>query len=1219
MLKFLLILLIGVGFYSHAQVNELWNSRFNGSGNGIDQPVDLVIDGSGNTFITGISYSSNGDYDVLTLKYNSSGVLQWSNSFGGNGLDEPHAMALDQTGNVIVVGSKFISGNDWDIFTLKINGSTGNQIWANTYTGSALFDTGKDVIIDAANNVYVAGGYYVTSTKQSHVLIKYNAAGVQQWTNVGDPSTNDSGSLLSFNAAGEIVLVGAIEFSVSTTYFDIKIVKISTSGATIWTKTIDSGYGKLDKANALSVDAFNNIYIGGSGFTNSTNLEDYFLVKLNNSGTLQWQKLFSGNAQANDYISSMAINPSNQDIYVTGKLKSAGSAENIHTRAYSSAGNLLWEKTYSSAGSNLDAGTDIAYKNNAIYVTGHSFKTSQNNNYTTIKYSNTGSQVWVKHFNYSANASDKAYKLVLDNQDNIIITGASYTSAANNLDMATIKYCQLETIAVNDTAICNGSSVNLSANAIGGLTYEWSIVSGEPASPITISCTSCQQTTVSPTVTTTYAVSSQNAIGCIDYDTVIVTVNHPSVPQITNIGNLNICTGDSIKLQVNNENYVNYLWSTGQTSNQITINTANTFNVTITDTNGCVNTNAVTTTLLNLPNINAGNDVGICLGQSKQLLASGGISYVWNTNSTLNQFNIANPIANPTTTNTYIVTGTDANNCKNKDTITVTVNPNPSITTSANATICAGDSIQIIASGTQSYSWNNANTLSNANIPNPYAHPSQLTNYTVTGTNQFGCTAQKTVTISTNSLPNINAGNDQTICAQDSAHIFVTGGYNYNWAPTTTLSSLTSTNPWASPLQTTTYIVTGHDANNCKNKDTITIYVNDLPIISAGNDLSICQFTSAVLNASGAVSYVWNPNPTLSGTNTFNPTVTPNVQTSYVVNGTNNNGCSNRDTIIVSVNPLPNISAGQDFSVCIGDSATLNPSGGVSYIWSPHPTLSDINNPNTYVTPLNTSNYTVTGTDANGCQNQDAVTVGIFSLPSVFAGNDITVCEQENAQLQASGALTFAWDASIYLTNINIFNPSTINLNQTNWFYVTGTDSHGCKNRDSVKITVNPLPAPPTILAAFPNLISSYVFGNTWYINNTIDPNLNNDTINYVNHGILGNFSVTHTDFNGCTSHPSSYVKITTLEDTTLSIHNYSIFPFDVNIYPNPTQNDINIASPQSLDQVVLFDVNGRIIYVENKISSGIFTFNMEALRSGTYYLKIVVEDQQLIKQIIKH
>ena len=134
------------------------------------------MDASGNTYATGASYNG-ASYDWVTVKYNSDGVELWRRSYGGTGIDEPHALVLDGANNVIVTGSRFISGSDWDIATIKINGTTGAIIWSVINPGSTEFDYGVDVAVDPFNNVLVLGALNVAPGNTDFVTIKYSPGG----------------------------------------------------------------------------------------------------------------------------------------------------------------------------------------------------------------------------------------------------------------------------------------------------------------------------------------------------------------------------------------------------------------------------------------------------------------------------------------------------------------------------------------------------------------------------------------------------------------------------------------------------------------------------------------------------------------------------------------------------------------------------------------------------------------------------------------------------------------------------------------------------------------------------------------------------------------------------------------------------------------------------------------------------------------------------------
>lgn len=982
--------------FSFAQINVQWEARWNDPvGNFIDKASDLALDAAGNTYVTGSSYDGT-SYDMVTVKYDSDGNQVWVASYGGSGIDEATAIVLDGNNDVIITGYRFISGTDYDIATVKYNGTTGAEIWSVIHTGSGLFDGGKDVTVDGSDNVIVAGTHSFSATDIDYRVIKYNSAGVQQWTYSDGTTLNDEGKVVVTDAAGNIYVAGHTEFSTATTYVDFLLLKFTPAGALTYSVTRDSGFGNLDTPHAMKLDASGNIYVGGQGFTTVENEEDYMLVKFNNAGTFQWLQLYAGDAEALDRINALDVDQTTGNIYVTGRSKSNDSSEDYYTIAYDPTGGVIWSDRYTSSGLGFDEAADIVLgASGNLYVTGYSYRGTSNNDYTTLKYDLAGNLIWETSFDGPASLSDQAIRMKLDPMENIFVTGKSHGGTSLNLDYSTIKYCQLETLGGVDEEICLGQNVNLTAS--GGINITWSVFSGDAGS---LSCTSCSTVNVDPNVTTTYLVSSESATGCVDVDTVVVTVNDIPVPTIYADGPLSFCTGQDVVLST--DTYADYLWSTTETTNAITVNTSNTYSLTITDNNGCQNSANVLVTVFALPLVNAGADFTICPGDAEQLNATGASTYLWNVDVTLSQLNIPNPVATPTGAINYIVTGTDVNGCQDKDTVAATLFSLPSVNAGSDGQVCVGTAWPMNATGAISYLWNAHPTLSSLTIPNPNATPTTQTEYFVTGTDANGCSNIDSVTISTINLPNINAGLDKFICEGDNVQIFVTGGLSYIWNTDPTLSSTTISNPFASPLTTTTYTVTGTDINGCSNTDQVVVNVYTLPNVSAGLDTSVCVGGSIQLLATGASTYTWSPNASLSSTNIANPVATPSGPSTYFVTGVDGNGCENSSQVSVDINPPPTISAGSDVAICLGDSTQLNATGGSIYVWSFNTTLSDFVVSNPWAQPTVTTWYYVSGTDANGCSNTDSVQVTINPLPappfitldSVFISSSYTTGNQ---------------------------------------------------------------------------------------------------------------------------------------------------------------------------------------------------------------------------------
>jgi gliding motility-associated-like protein len=237
---------------------------------------------------------------------------------------------------------------------------------------------------------------------------------------------------------------------------------------------------------------------------------------------------------------------------------------------------------------------------------------------------------------------------------------------------------------------------------------------------------------------------------------------------------------------------------------------------------------------------------------------------------------------------------------------------------------------------------------------------------------------------------------------------------------------------------------------------TDSIKVNPVPIASAGPDLQQCDSLVAVLGSLGQTgqSYVWTPGTNLSSSTVSNPTFdytntgSNSYEIEYILKATiDSSGCFDTDTVLVTVWPLPPVSAGPNLEFCEFESVTLNGSGAVSYVWT-----SPVVNGVPFVQNPGTQEYFVTGTDANGCVNTDSVDVIVHPLPNVFAYQDTSVCENEWITVYSGGALMYAWNPSI-TSGVAFQQPPG-----TQVYTVVGTDVNGCENDDSVTVTVWPNP-----------------------------------------------------------------------------------------------------------------------------------------------------------------
>jgi len=422
---------------------------------------------------------------------------------------------------------------------------------------------------------------------------------------------------------------------------------------------------------------------------------------------------------------------------------------------------------------------------------------------------------------------------------------------------------------------------------------------------------------------------------------------------------------------------------------------------------------------------------------------------------------------------------------------------------------------------------------------------------------------------------------------------------NTTWSDGTTNQS----NILIQPSQTTTYSVMVSDGvSSCT--DDITIVVN-IPQINAGTDLNACLGDQVTLSATGAVNYSWD-----NGIIQDVPFI-PSSSLSYTVTGTDAEGCIGTDQVIVNVNALPTIGAGNDQTVCEGSSLVLSGSGGISYSWT-----NGVQDGVSFVPSVGSTTYTVTGTDNNNCTNTDDVVVIVSPLPSISAGPDQTVCEDEFVTLNGNGGTTYTWDNNV--TNGTPFIPAqTGNTTYT----VTSPSSNGCVGSDEVVITVNPLPAvtgvvDQTIFLSSNNSTSFTVpSGATSYQWQT---DLGVGFQNLTNAGqysgvttntlTISNLTLTNNNqqfrcivTDGNCEDTSDVAVLTVIDD--LSV--FEMNGVEVKVYPNPADNVLFLSASAEMKGVIrILDMNGRLLFTQE--ATGInLNIPLEKLTSGSYLLQI--------------
>lgn len=487
------------------------------------------------------------------------------------------------------------------------------------------------------------------------------------------------------------------------------------------------------------------------------------------------------------------------------------------------------------------------------------------------------------------------------------------------------------TVAFGDTSICTGDSAPLSV--YGGSQFTWTVLPG--GSPIgSLSCTNCNNPIASPTVTTSYVVTSNLASICNkSTDTVVVQV--ATGPTLNITPDTTTCINASLQLQVTatpaGQAY-NYTWapaanlSNANIANPVVsgLATNTIFTVTVVP-QGILACQSIATvnveTLLGFDIANT--DTAICFGDVVQINPLGGnpkYSYSWTPVLNVSNPAIINPLITPTASGTfpYTVTAKFPGCPDTSHSIVISVDPIPVVTIdSASYTICRGDTVHLNASvspaGTiYTYQWDPVSDLNDATIINPIFDGYATTSLTLTATSPNGCAG------SSNTVVNVVPGNflllnrDSEICPGQSVTLNVGGGVSYIWAPSWLVADSTALVNTVSPISTTTFYVYGLDAKGCKDTAKATVIVNASAVLDLGDTKTIYPGESAQLYADGNCSFFsWFPPNGLSATDIKNPMASPSVTTRYFVSASTEAGCSAIDSVDVIVSPesileLPN-------------------------------------------------------------------------------------------------------------------------------------------------------------------------------------------------------------------------------------------------------------------------------------------------------------------------
>ena len=493
-------------------------------------------------------------------------------------------------------------------------------------------------------------------------------------------------------------------------------------------------------------------------------------------------------------------------------------------------------------------------------------------------------------------------------------------------------------------------------------------------------------------------------------------------------------------------------------------------------------------------------------------------NYAWNTTPAINasagSLTLNNTGLTPTTASYGVVLTDAATGCTSSGTSnTVTINPLPVVSAGVDQLICSNNPTEAATlTGSSSfgtgvtYAW--SGPVSGVLDATAFQIGATGT-FVVTGTDVNGCVDTDDVLITYSTIPVANAGVDQAICFNQTATFNAAGLAPYTWTMTNYANSGLAAPFTGNALVVTptapgtyTYQVNVQNAVGCTNTDQAVLTVYALPVVNAGVDQTVCNASPATLSGSGAITYAWvttHPSLNVSNATPFFPSQTA----SYTVTGTDINGCQNQDVAIVNVIPQPFVNAGLDQTICAGTPVILNATttlASPTAVVSPFTWTGGYANNSQFV-PTTSQTLTVSVVGANGCTNQDQMSITVLALPTVNAGVDQTICAGTGATLNATGAATYVWNNNV--TQGVPFFPTASQI-----YTVTGVGANGCTNVDQVQVNVATGPsvtvsAAQTVCAndaATFSAVPQNSLGGFWTTsgNGTITPSISSAAITYL-------------------------------------------------------------------------------------------------------------------------
>ena len=429
---------------SAGQGAVLWQQNLNGTASGIERGNSVTADAQGNVVAAGRTVNSGTGEDFTVAKFDRNGTLLWQQNLDGtvSGDDEATSVTIDSQGDVVAAGVTQNGAND-DFTVVKFD-RNGTLLWQQTLNGTANgVDVARSVTVDHQGNVFAAGQTENTgSGLADFTVVKFDVNGTLLWQqdlNGSAINASDEATSVAVDHQGNVFAAGQTE-NIGTG-FDFTVVKFDGNGTLLWQQhlngTANGGVGSLDDASSVAVDHQGNAMAAGQTENSGTGV-DFTVAKFDRNGTLLWQKDINGSANGVDDAASVAVDQRG-DVVAAGLTQNSSTGFDFTVVKVEGNGTLLWQQDLNGTANGTDFARSVAVdQRQNVIAAGRTQDVVSGNDFTVAKFDRNGVPIWQQNLNGTANGFDDGNAVAVDSQGDVLAAGLAQNTTTG-FDFAVVK------------------------------------------------------------------------------------------------------------------------------------------------------------------------------------------------------------------------------------------------------------------------------------------------------------------------------------------------------------------------------------------------------------------------------------------------------------------------------------------------------------------------------------------------------------------------------------------------------------------------------------------------------------------------------------------------------------------------------------------------------------------------------------------------------------